>query len=370
MGYFLLVSKMESKIRYIYLTLVFFVIALIFLVRVSSAQGDVIERPKIYLWQGTDAWPINITGAEKYGYFTVEAGKSITISQLSVINDEKSNKKAYNVKAFLSTHEADVEIIDGETAELEDPVGCGEPCGYSKKKYRVGHYPDDEVFEIYISPDYSKESASFKVRFKYYDESGNFYDDTSSVLVLKVVNRFLDPRVNGAIINTRNETGNRFCGEKGMDFVNFETVQYRDLPNEPGRIYNRQYNDWWVLDTTSGYNYGKWEVHTCDYDNWKWDNCYNKVTGIICKSRLKLSIENPQKNGYLLNDNTKTGEQFCKEMGMIFDKFKTVNHPGYWGRYDGKTSGYNNNKWEVNSCSAYSWTWDNCYNKVTTIICK
>ncbi len=171
---------------------------------------------------------------------------------------------------------------------------------------------------------------------------------------------FNNPQKNGYVLNSIIKTGERFCIENGMEFEKFETE------NHPGY--------WGSYDgKTSGYNNDKWEVNSCSAYSWTWDNCYNKVTSVICrigKPMEYLYEKNPQKNSYLLNHNDKTGMQYCKEKNMNFVMFNIEEHPGYWGSYDGKTSGYNNDKWEVNSCSAYSWTWDNCYNKVIGILCK
>ncbi len=172
---------------------------------------------------------------------------------------------------------------------------------------------------------------------------------------------FKNPQKNGYLLNSIIKTGERFCMENGMEFERFETEDH------PG-------GRWWQYDgTTSGYNNDKWEVHTCSYNNWKWDNCYNKVIAIVCrigKPMEYLYEKDPKKNGYLLNHNDKTGAQYCIEKNMNFVMFDIEEHPGYWGNYEGKTSGYNKDKWEVNFCGAYLWTWDNCYNKVTGILCK
>jgi len=32
---------------------------------------------------------------------------------------------------------------------------------------------------------------------------------------------------------------------------------------------------------TSGFNNGVWEIHTCSYAGWTWDNCYNRPKAIM-----------------------------------------------------------------------------------------
>ncbi len=285
----------------------------------------------------------------------VSAKESCTLRVYVLNNDDDD----FSVKFYL----------DGEYKDTEN-------CKSGKKthidNYWVECNKNHELKIMWKDPDTGERYE--KIKTKYIGNSvvevaletdkhgGGSGDDTSECFLPEGCSKiFKNPQKNGYLLNSIIKTGERFCIENGMEFERFETEDH------PG-------GRWWQYDgTTSGYNNDKWEVHTCNYNDWKWDNCYNKVIAVVCrigKPMEYLYEKNPKKNSYLLNHNDKTGIQYCKEKNMNFVMFNIEEHPGYWGSYDGKTSGYNYGKWEVHTCSYDNWKWDNCYNKVIGILCK
>ncbi len=268
--------------------------------------------------------------------------------KMSLKLENTGDETAYDVWAEVESKSSGVEMRNCCEYGYPENMGPGEKGWINGIEFKIpGNFGGPIVFELEL----------------FYEESdGNLIREKMDFVVeSQCIKRFENPQKNGYLLNSITKTGERFCIENGMEFERFETEDH------PG-------GRWWQYDgKTSGYNKDKWEVHTCDAYSWTWDNCYNKVIAIVCrigKPMEYLYEKDPKKNGYLLNHNDKTGTQYCKEKNMNFVMFNIEEHPGYWWQYDGKTSGYNYDKWEVHTCSYNDWKWDNCYNKVTGILCK
>lgn len=89
---------------------------------------------------------------------------------------------------------------------------------------------------------------------------------------------FTYPTYNGVEINEKSATIQQWIAEL-TDMLEIDatyvTTQYECVvPSQTNCSTYQVYN-------TAGFNNGFWEVHSCTYAGWTWDNCYNRPSAIV-----------------------------------------------------------------------------------------